>query len=535
MKPFEYLFLRNIRFDYICPPICEAFFSSTGEPTILLEVFDTNPVVGLEYEWDGSQFRIKWSAYPGALCYSVYQVESGQYVLVAECVEEIVVPDDGECYVVTAITPEGETAPSGVICPTTATCPTWASVPPDQDVPCGDDLVLTAEATNVNPPGVVIKYEWILNDNLVFSETKTGASTYTAENVDEDTDGVLLIQATYGSCQIQSEVVLNVVGCGGGLPTCDDDPGPMPASFLVDDGTLIGSFVGSMDGPQPVLGTLPGGVYRLDYVGGSTSVCQKLVSPFYGCDAANRIYSSRGMGAFFTSDGGATTWAGLGGGVTAGELGVAPPPNECENMPSVAAAVASMTNFHGGGPNVQTDTTATLAHSYTGYANCELNVSTHAEENPGGECEATNDQEFSLTRTKRWSDHPLSLQISGWATLWALIKPAVTIDHYGWPAKAWSGFSQAPGIAELDVTYSLFPVASPIVEFVDLQWGWLRGIAGDRWTIELWGWWVDGPLPAGEHDEILWKGEKLGGNDGRGAYSRVSAWNDGTPTCVTVV
>lgn len=115
-QAFEYLFLRRPRIDYISPPICEALFSSSGGPVIVLnpltpQSFPTGLILG-----GVGNFTLSWDAYPGALCYSIYKADStdpfGSYTIVAECIPNPPVdlttfgPGD---YRVSAITPDGET------------------------------------------------------------------------------------------------------------------------------------------------------------------------------------------------------------------------------------------------------------------------------------------------------------------------------------------------------------------------------------------------------------------------------------------
>ncbi len=77
----------------------------------------------------GNNFTLTWNNYPGALCYSVYRTNDatdpfGNYVLIAECISDPrfrpqdwgLDPLDPACYVVTAITLEGETAFSTPTC-----------------------------------------------------------------------------------------------------------------------------------------------------------------------------------------------------------------------------------------------------------------------------------------------------------------------------------------------------------------------------------------------------------------------------------
>lgn len=116
----EVLFLRRPRIDYISPPVCEALFSSSGGPIIILNPFAPQAFpTGLVLGGEGS-FFLSWDTYPGALCYSVYRSDDpnnpfGTYTIVAECIPNppVNLNDFGPGYYrITAITRDGETPPS---------------------------------------------------------------------------------------------------------------------------------------------------------------------------------------------------------------------------------------------------------------------------------------------------------------------------------------------------------------------------------------------------------------------------------------
>jgi hypothetical protein len=131
----DLLILRQPRLIYVCPPICEALFSSTGGPTIILNPFTKKKVRGLVFGGHGGNVVLRWDAIPGVICYTIYRALDsndpfGAYEIVAECINDdcdgvpcyqIVV--DG-CYRVSAITPDGETELSDPIC---TCCPTGIS------------------------------------------------------------------------------------------------------------------------------------------------------------------------------------------------------------------------------------------------------------------------------------------------------------------------------------------------------------------------------------------------------------------------
>lgn len=115
---------------YVSPPFCEAEFSSTGEPVIVLNPFRRRRgPTGFRLIVVNGRIRFRWDTSEGVICYSLYRREGGEYVLVAECIpcEACDPPVDGECcyecedcppgcYALTAITEDGETEPSEEIC-----------------------------------------------------------------------------------------------------------------------------------------------------------------------------------------------------------------------------------------------------------------------------------------------------------------------------------------------------------------------------------------------------------------------------------
>lgn len=114
---------------YVSPPFCEVDFSSSGEPVIVLNPFRRRRGPTGFVIITGGRIRFRWDTTDGAICYSLYRREGGEYVLVAECVpcEACVPPAEGECcyecedcppgcYAITAITEDGETEPSNEAC-----------------------------------------------------------------------------------------------------------------------------------------------------------------------------------------------------------------------------------------------------------------------------------------------------------------------------------------------------------------------------------------------------------------------------------
>jgi hypothetical protein len=584
MKPFEYLFLRNVKFDYICPPICEALFSSTGEPTILLEVFDKTPMAGLEYTWDGTNFTIDWSAYPGALCYSVYRVESGEYVLVAECVDEVVVPDDGECYVVTAITPEGETPPSGELCPDVDICPAWVSVPAgNTPVLCGEELTISCEANVPAVPGAELLYEWVLGENLVFSETKTGASTYVVAAASEADAGTYTVYVTHLGCSIEQSVVIEVTGCGGG-GGCGD-PGDMPTTFMEDCYELYAETVDGLDTDKVWdLLDLDPGEYQLSYVVGYTDEC---VYPDYGntgchsglpdnppwytglCDTPGKAHSR-----VFKIDGRCewqddmANWHSLMEQIVVSDsrfadgtgcidcpnpafdcsILIGAPLNEASLLAVLDASFPDRTSTSDYGFDLfqRVPYNPYVAGGGTKPGRVSATVPFTALAAMGGTNEGnqywqlgTGSTTMRLHRVRKFVDQPWGVYIADLVNVMnAIVDPAAADP--GSPTDPWDGsFSQSLFLDESSVGYELYGETPPPNDlwygFTDISDSQISGIASDKWTLTINGWWFNGAV---WQSRVLWAGTKAGGDTAVGYYTKTSAWiddNGGTaPTCVGV-
>ncbi len=127
----EVLYARRPKLNYVSPAVCEAVFSSTSFGELVLEALPTKPAItGSIWGWtpEGG-FELTWNNYPGALCYSVYRLNDandplGDYTLIAECISDPkykpyeweVLPYNGGCYLITAVTAEGETPIGEPIC-----------------------------------------------------------------------------------------------------------------------------------------------------------------------------------------------------------------------------------------------------------------------------------------------------------------------------------------------------------------------------------------------------------------------------------
>lgn len=154
----DFLLLRRPRLDYISPPICEVFFSSTGV-VIELEPFASSTITGLALGGTGGGNLI-WDVFPEAVCYNIYK-ESGTpeiYDLVLECVPgpDIPFPNPPGCYKVSAITSSGETDLSDPFC-ISPVLPTVLTLP-------AEDVEMTTAVLNgaVNPMGfpASVFFQW---------------------------------------------------------------------------------------------------------------------------------------------------------------------------------------------------------------------------------------------------------------------------------------------------------------------------------------------------------------------------------------
>jgi hypothetical protein len=130
----DILFLRKPKIDYLSPAICEAIFSGSSFPIIILNDIGKLPgPSGLVIGGVGHN-QFSWNAYPGALCYNIYSAVfdvtditaceqlvdekvTVTYEIIQECYSatSFVIPHQG-CYRISAITPDGESDLSDPIC-----------------------------------------------------------------------------------------------------------------------------------------------------------------------------------------------------------------------------------------------------------------------------------------------------------------------------------------------------------------------------------------------------------------------------------
>lgn len=147
---------------YVSPPFCEADFSSTGEPIIMLTPSAGKPrITGLTITGDGNG-SFSWDAVPGAVCYNIYMLVEGsdpaEYVLIAECVPDTIFtppPGSGPTFVITVITGDGESEPSDQITP---------GVAPSCNPEGGDPSPTGAAAFAIT--GEVIWPEFVVNSSI---------------------------------------------------------------------------------------------------------------------------------------------------------------------------------------------------------------------------------------------------------------------------------------------------------------------------------------------------------------------------------
>lgn len=107
----DVLCLRRPKINYVSPPVCESIFSGSGIPIIVLEPFNLLvKITGIVVIRDGNTRVISWPAYPGAICYNIYQQQpDGSYLLIAECVEDTTITlPPGLPIRITPVTPDGE-------------------------------------------------------------------------------------------------------------------------------------------------------------------------------------------------------------------------------------------------------------------------------------------------------------------------------------------------------------------------------------------------------------------------------------------
>lgn len=111
----DILSLRRPEFLYVSPAVCEAIFSGTSHPVIVLEPFGPQPgPTGLVRGGVGKVF-LTWRNYPGAVCFSFYVASepdnpNSPYNLISECMPANSV---GVCtnafFKISAVTTSGET------------------------------------------------------------------------------------------------------------------------------------------------------------------------------------------------------------------------------------------------------------------------------------------------------------------------------------------------------------------------------------------------------------------------------------------
>jgi hypothetical protein len=213
----DVLFLRRPKIDYISPPVCEVTFSSSSGPVIVL-----NPLTPLGFPTGlilggvGGVFLF-WNSYPGALCYSVYRsnTATGTYVIVAECIENPpldLTPFGPGFYVVTAITPDGESPPSPPIHffgAGTIVCPSIKLPYPNQNVFVNLDSVgttlgpFTVDEGSLGGP---VLYKWFKDEVFLTDTTNTTKASLDVVSIDvtDFGDYKLHLSNSVPACAVES-------------------------------------------------------------------------------------------------------------------------------------------------------------------------------------------------------------------------------------------------------------------------------------------------------------------------------------------
>lgn len=155
----DVIFLRRPTLNYVCPPVCEVLFSSTGFPVIVLNPVPHHgpPVARID---DGV---LQWKAYPGAICFNIYKATTddpnGPYEIIRECYPTLEIPVDPGCYRVSAITIDGESDLSNVVCfkPTPPSPPTVTTLAASG---IGEDFATLNGMANPESQETDVFFEW---------------------------------------------------------------------------------------------------------------------------------------------------------------------------------------------------------------------------------------------------------------------------------------------------------------------------------------------------------------------------------------
>lgn len=280
----DILFLRRPRLRYVSPGVCEASFSGSGSPLIVLDALARGlGPTGLILGGSGG-FRLSWNNYPGALCFSVYKAVDelqpfGAYVLIAECITDNFIDLDSfgpGTYRVTAITEEGESEPSE---PITFGGGAFGTFFLTVDSNPGFGVIMGLGPLDVNlntdgattfireyPAGRTLTLTAALTENMrAFEKWQKNGDDFSTDRVvtfdiTEDTD----MTAFY---------------------TCTQSVNTVPSDFTLTVPTSLGLFFGTPDGvPTLVSGIAETSLYDFIYRGGSltgTPTCYTLPPGFF--------------------------------------------------------------------------------------------------------------------------------------------------------------------------------------------------------------------------------------------------------------
>jgi len=175
----EYLFLRRLKFNYICPPVCPIFPLSGSGASITGQII--SPLTPMPRGSADGAF-LTFGPTPGALCYGIYQENNGVFTPIAQCVQpHTFATCCAGCYQFSVITQAGEGPRSDPVCTDGALI--------EIQLPSGLEILgynIYREVDPLNPGGT---YTLILSGNFfnVFLACDPGCYSFTAITADGET------------------------------------------------------------------------------------------------------------------------------------------------------------------------------------------------------------------------------------------------------------------------------------------------------------------------------------------------------------